>query len=661
MGASIEERLLVLVLDNFEQVAAAAPVLNQLLARCANLRFLVTSRETLGLTGEFDYPIAPLPLPETGDVSAATNPSVTMFAQAVRASHPDFALNADTIEPVVAICRRLEGWPLALELAAARTAALPIQAVLARLDQRFNLLTGGPIDGEARFRSMRDTIAWSVNLLDADEAAALAQLSVFRGGFDLEAVEAVLVVPEQTRDVLTLIESLINKSMLRLESTSSAEPRYEMLETIRDYAAELLAADGDPNAVRERHASWVLELARIGRWRFKSEQTPLWIARFNADRDNLRGALTWLDESGRCELLLELAWSLAVYWDYQGELAEGRRWLERALKRLDDADAPFDHLPFAVSWLGWLLFRQGELDEAKRRFDDALQTWTSQGNVLGAAYVHASLGQVSQACGDLAGARRLFERSLQMFRDADEGPGIVEAMLNLSELDYQVGDKRQALDRAREALELAQTLETQTYVAVGLVAVAEALTATGDHDGGLIMAKRAFVKARELGFIVCAADAISSIAAVELARGELESAAKHLGLSWKWLSRTGSASFFFQHQFDRTLERAQQGLGQTRFERAWKAGLESPDSALDELIEQATAEEAPAGCGRPALTAREREVLSLLAAGMSDRQIADQLYITYRTANSYVARVLQKLSVPSRTAAATMAIREGLI
>jgi non-specific serine/threonine protein kinase len=340
LAAFLAPRTALLLLDNFEHLTAAAPALAALLAACPRLTVLVTSRVVLHITGEHRFPVSPLALPAVEKVRAAEAvgdaAAVQLFCARARAVQPDFALTDDNAAAVAAICVGLDGLPLAIELAAARSAVLPPQALLARLERRLALLTGGPRDQPARLRTLRDAIAWSYDLLAADERVLFRRLAVFSGGCTIEAAGAVgRAGSDRLRniriDVLAVLSSLIDSSLLHRTAGAGDEPRYMMLETIREFGLEQLAATGEEAMARDAHAAWCLELAERSAPAWFTPAQTQWGERFEVEHANVRAALVWLEGSGDTAAALRLTAALWPFWFLRGHYTEGRGWLERAL------------------------------------------------------------------------------------------------------------------------------------------------------------------------------------------------------------------------------------------------------------------------------------------------------------------------------------------
>ncbi len=341
----LRERHMLLVLDNVEQVVSAAPLATQALEGAAHLKLLVTSREPLRVRDEQVVPILPLTLPDPKGLSdletLAQVPAIALFLERVRQARPDFALTTDNARAIVEICRRLDGLPLALELAAARLSLLTPQALLARMKHRLPVLTRGARDLPLRQQTLRNTIAWSYDLLEEREQHLFRQLAVFVGSFPLEAVESVGTDEESSPssdeeegedDVVELVAQLLDKSLIQPSDTVDGEPRFRMLQTIREYALEQLAASGEEGAVKRRHADFYLRLAETAEPHLLHPERDEWLERLEHAHDNLRAALVWSSsENGAARTGLRLAGALSWFWYQRGYLREGRTFLEALL------------------------------------------------------------------------------------------------------------------------------------------------------------------------------------------------------------------------------------------------------------------------------------------------------------------------------------------
>ena len=341
LSEHLRDKSLLLMLDNCEHlVAACAELAESLLQAAPGLRILATSREALGVTGENSYPVPALPLPDAGQTPTlevlAQSEAVRLFVERAAAVRPVFALTEDNAAAVAQICQRLDGIPLAIELAAARTRALTADQIAARLDKRFGLLTSGSRTAPPRQQTLRGAIDWSYDLLSPAERRLLRRLSVFAGGWSLEAAEEAAGAPE----ALDLLSQLVSKSLVLAEQRPGQEGRFRMLETIREYAQEKLAEAGEAEAAQDQHLTYYVALAEEAEPELRGHGQAQWLKRLDQENDNLRAALAWAIQSGQAEPALHLAGDLGGFWNMRGYLLEGHRWLEAALSLPASPGAP---------------------------------------------------------------------------------------------------------------------------------------------------------------------------------------------------------------------------------------------------------------------------------------------------------------------------------
>ena len=355
----VHDRHMLLVLDNLEQVLAAAADLADLLSAGQRLKLLVTSRAPLHTYGEHEFPVTPLELPAAGEATTLEGLSqyeaVALFIQRAGAARPEFHVTNQNAAAVAEICARLDGLPLAIELAAARIKLLPPQALLGRLGNRLQLLTGGSRDRPARQQTLRATIEWSYGLLDAAEQAAFRRLAVFSGGWTLEAAGA--LVGATNGDVLEDTASLLDKSLVRREDIPDGEPRFRMLETIHEFAFEQLERSGEARSMRARHAEYFLNLAEAAERELRGPPSLVWLDRLEAEHDNVRGLVRWAIETCNAELALRMCTALHRYLGARGHLGEGQRWLESALALEPPAPVSIRRSSAASCWRGCLVAR----------------------------------------------------------------------------------------------------------------------------------------------------------------------------------------------------------------------------------------------------------------------------------------------------------------
>ena len=453
----LREKQLLLLLDNFEQILAAAPVVGELLNAAPRVKILVTSRSALQLRGEHEYAVPPLALPNarspaTPDALSQYS-AVALFIERAAAIKSDFAVTNESAPAVAEICHRLDGLPLAIELAAARIRFLSPQAILARLERRLPLLTGGARDLPARQQTLRSAIAWSYDLLTPGERALFRRLSIFVGGCTFEAAEAVCD-PDGTLglEVLDGIGSLVAQSLL-LEISSDAEPRFGMLETIREYGLKMLEAAGEITAVQQRHAAHYLALVT------GSARVPADFDRLEQQHDNLRAALQWLIEQGDTEAALRLAAELTGMWGMRGYLTEGRDRLTRALA-LPEAQARADTRASALDAGARLAFNQGDYAVAQDFWEQSLALWREVADPGRVGSVLRSLGHLARERGDYATARALITESLEILRAA-RNVGVGRTLNILGLVEFQQREYATARGLFQEALDLARQAQDE--------------------------------------------------------------------------------------------------------------------------------------------------------------------------------------------------------
>ena len=680
VAAVIRPRQLLLVLDNCEQVLDAAPALGELLAACPAVQALATSRAPLRLVGEQLLPVPPLALPEPGAPPAldalARVPAVALFVQRARAADPSFALTDGNAAAVAEVCRRLDGLPLAIELAAARLRALSVEALRALLSDRLRLLTGGERDRPDRQRTLRAAIAWSHDLLAEEEQALFRRLAVFAGGFDAEAATA--VAGGDPLAALDRLQVLADQSLVRRVEGVASDVRWALLETIREFGLEQLAARGEEPAARQAHAAHFLALAEEAEpHALLPEQEP-WLARLGAEHDNLRAALAWLEQAGQGEAMLRLAGGLVRFWHIRSHYAEGRNWLERALAL--GGDAPVALRARALGDAGWLSVDQGDTRGAEALIGESLALWRALGDQEQVADNLVSLGLAFRAQARYAEAAARIEDAFALFDGLGDPAAAFRASTALSVLGriaIMQGDYARAAEHLAEALSRQRALGYAWGISQSLFGLGFLARVRSDLAEAVAHYRESLDLARALGDEWIAALVLAELAAVALARGQPERAARVLGTTAALDERTGGAILPFDRENrERTRAAVEAALGEAAFAAALAAGRALPAGmaiaeALDweaEPIPSAPVvpELEPIATSTPAagpfgLTSREREVLALLTQRYTDPEIAEVLFISRRTVSGHVANLFGKLGVASRREAAAFAARLGLV
>jgi predicted ATPase/DNA-binding CsgD family transcriptional regulator len=499
LAAFLGEKLLLLVLDNFEQVTAAAVQISNLLAACPQLKALVTSRERLHVRGEREVPIRPLVLPQRHprpSLEMLTQyEAVQLFVERARQVYPDFAVDNANAPAVAEICHRLDGLPLAIELAAARIAVLSPEMLLARLGQRLPLLTGGARDLPSRHQTMRGTIAWSYDLLDEEEQMLFRRLAVFVGGFTLEAAES--VVNGTSLRVLDGLASLAGKSLLE-RSPREANPRFVMLETIREFGWEQLSTSGEAAAVRSAHAAWCLALVEEAEPAMWGAGQVAWLDRLDREKDNLRAALHWTLSQGEYETAMRLASLLWRFWERKGYLSEGRSQLASILAR-SPGSAPISARNSALTGAGVLAALQGDYDQAIRLSEDALSGWNQLGDHQGIARTLLSLASVARYRDDYDAAESLGQESLAAFRAINDRWGVGHVLAHLGMVTWVQGNHAMGTTYFEEALANLRAIGDESGIFEVLLEMGKGVCDEGDLARAITLFEECLALSATLG------------------------------------------------------------------------------------------------------------------------------------------------------------------
>jgi predicted ATPase len=465
---ALRGRQLLLVLDNFERLIKAAQVVATLRATCPGVKFLVMSQVVLRLSAEYEYSVPPLAVPDSqllADVATLmTYSAVALFVERARAVEPEFRLTQANALAVVTICGRLDGLPLAIELAAARTQLLSPQQLLAQLGRRLALLTGGARDVPPRQRTLRATFDWTHDLLEGGEPVLFRRLAVFVGGGTLEAIEAVCNIDSVLPwSVLDGVAALVDKSLVRRLGHAESEPRFGMLETIREYALERLAENREAETICQRHAGHYLALAEAAAAQLAGRQQPQWLARLDSEHDNLRAALRWALGRGEAETALRLAGALWRFWYLRGHVDEGRRWLEAALERRSGTAMPV--LAEALNGASALATLQGDYERASVLLEASLPLVRQLGDKGQLASALNTLGQAARFRGDFEGAERYQDECLTLLKELKDSDRIPLALVNLGLVARIRGDLPRAEVLFTEALALSRAQDNTRNVA----------------------------------------------------------------------------------------------------------------------------------------------------------------------------------------------------
>ncbi len=762
----LQEKQVLLVLDNFEQVVTAASQAMDLLAACPRLKLLVTSREVLRVRAEYEFAVPALALPDLTHLPELAEFSqyaaVMLFIERAQAVKSGFQVTDANARAVAEICVRLDGLPLAMELAAARVKLFSPQALLARLDQRLQVLTSGARDAPVRQQSLRNTIAWSYDLLNAQEQRLFRQLSVFVGGCTLQAIEAIYAELDMSKGagrVLDGVASLIDKSLLQQTEQAEEEPRFAMLETIREYGLEALAAHGEVEATRQAHAAYYLALAEEAEPELDGPNQATWVARLEHEHDNLREALEWAlekvtDEKAaeRREIGLRLSAALKEFWMIHGHYREARTFQERALalsegtstslrarvlraiaavadvqgdidrievvaqqsltlsRELEDTSGIADSLGLlaAAAWLRGKILEAVSLHEEQVRL---LRQVGEPGKVADALY---DLAEQVSSLGEYARGQELFEEALQLFRQAGNELWVgVTLVHSAAWLWFTLGDLATMRQRLQEGQALITKVGDRGWSAECFWVAALLALSEGEPVRAASLAQESLSIYREMGDPWYSARSLHILGKIETQRGEMPAARtcyqqslalnQQVGEKWmtpfnleglasvvatqgalRWAAQLWGAAEALREAiavprlpvdrvgYERAVAAVRTRLGEKAFAGAWAQGrMMTSEQAL---AAQGKAMIPTAISARPAsaspmksppypagLSAREVEVLCLLATGLTDAQIAEHLVLSLHTVHAHLRTIYSKLGVTSRSAATRYAFEHQLV
>jgi predicted ATPase/DNA-binding CsgD family transcriptional regulator len=659
LGLELEDREVLLILDNFEQVIDAAVTVNELLDRTDRPKMIATSREALRLSQEREFPVRPLSSEVSGETTASLGPAVELFFERAGSIHGQVSKSESDIAEAAEICDLLDGMPLAIELAAARLRHLSMRDLRIRLENRLPILTGGARDQPKRLQTMRNAIGWSYDLLTEGEQTLFRSLAVFRGGWTLEAA---LAIDDHSSDadVVDALSGLVEKNLMLIHETGD---RYRMLATIREFGLEQQALNGETEDLRERHASWFLDFVERAHPSFAGRVgQEAWLARFEAEHENLRQALGWLLESGQVDAAHRFCSGTFWYWYVQGKLTEGRRWLDRTLELAWPLDRSTEHRAWVLIGAGLISHFQGDEPVARDLILEGLSHSTGAGFVTGEAIAQLILGIMDEDRGRYVEATAWLEKALQLFRSTGDRANEALTLYHLGIVTWS-HHRQAAIDLCRTALSIQSEIgdlwgRANTLGMLGLFLIQD-----GPLDQGLPLVQQSLRDRRRHGAPVDIADNLASIAAIGAKLGQFERSATLFGTETRIRHEIGSWRRLPEREiFDQASTTARAGLGDFAFEAAFRAGEAlSTDAAIELALSTTVLTEPASELDRVLLSKRELEVLKQLAAGRSNADIAERLFLSPGTVRNHVSNILTKLAVRSRTEAVTVAHQRRLL
>src|SRR5829696_3502634 len=665
----LEGRKTLLVLDNCEHlVEACAALADALLRSCPELRVLATSREALGITGEVAWPVPSLSLPGSQNLPPLKElphyEAVRLFVERAGAVASAFELTEHNAPAVAQLCCGLDGMPLAIELAAARVRVLSVEQIASRLKDSFGLLTGGSRTSVPRQQTLRATIDWSHELLSENEQVLFRRLSVFAGGFTLEAAEAVCVGEDlEGGEVLDLLTPLVDKSLVLVDQQRGGEARYRLLETVRQYGQEKLDESGEEPTIKRHHADFFLKFAEQVEPNLNGKDRSLWLERLEIEHDNFRAALAWSsEEEAEGETGLRLAGALSWFWFHREYWSEWRRWLDRALAAQEGAGGPrwTAARAKALSGGGFLAWMQGDQVTARSQLEESVALLREVRDKQGLAQALRFLSGSFESQGEYALARPLAEESVELFREGEDKFGLAITLSRLGITALAQGDAAAAWAYLQEGVAIAREIEDDWALALALRNLGIGAFRLGDYEQAVVQLRESLAVLRETGNPLYMQNLELLAAAVSM-RGEHERAAWLFGAAEALREAVGAFVLpLYRGEYERGVAAVRSGLDEVAFSAAWSEGRAmTPEQAVEHALEPSSA--TPRLKDAAELSTREVEVLALVAEGHTDSQVGERLYLSPRTVGQHLRSSYQKLGVPSRAAAVKEAVGRGLI
>ena len=667
----LRTRKLLLILDNCEHlIDVCAEFAEAWLLSCPGMHVLATSREALGITGEIAWPVPSLSLPDLRRLpdidSLPRYESARLFVERAATVKPTFELTEQNAPAVAQICYRLDGIPLAVELAAARTKVLSVEEISARLGDSFRLLAAGSRTAMPRQRTLQATMDWSYELLGQKERALFRRLSVFAGGFTLEAAESICAGEELQGDgVLELLSQLVDKSLV-MAREASGETRYRQLETVRQYGWERLEEAGEAARVREQHAGYYLAVAEEAEPELKGEGQLAWLEWLEREHDNLRLAMAWLLRRGESEEAARLGWALWLFWGIRSHLDEGRRSMERALSARGSLAMSASARAKALFVAGMMSNYQGDHLSAEPLVQESLRLFEELEDNVGTAYALSNGGYVALGRGRYQQAIAVIEEAADLFLEEGEKWGAAIEFGFLAVAWRNQGDHERAKRLAERGLAISREIGERQATTSALYTLAILAQTEGENERARNLFEEGLKLSAELGNEADVAHCLEGLASMYGAQGKIVRAARLWGAEEALLEKLEDAVYTYVP--DRALHRSQVAAARSQLnEAAWTAAwTEGRAMSLEQAVEYTLEQEPALESDAPesylaGLSAREAEVLRLVASGLTNAEVAEKLFLSSRTVNWHLTSIYRKLGLHSRAEAARFASEHGLL
>jgi predicted ATPase/DNA-binding NarL/FixJ family response regulator len=670
----LRSKSILLVLDNFEQVLDAAPLMGELALACPKLKLLVTSRARLNLREERQHRVPPLALPELtlhpSLEEVARSPAARLFAMRAQALVPGFQLTASNAQTIDAICRKLNGLPLAIELAAAWINLLAPSELLGHLNQTLPLLTRGARDQPERLQTMRNAIAWSYDLLSEDERALFRRLSVFVGGFTLADIVTMLSATTlQEPDIVNALGALIDKSLIQQLPESApggtCGQRFGMLETIREFGSEQLACEGEELETRLLHARYFLNLFEACDPDMGEGKPADYLASYSqieCDYGNVRRALESLTAQGERAMALQLAVLLARFWIARAYYLDGDRWLREVLANSDGLSPSLRARATLAE--SFILHHQGFVEEAVPFAEEAVDLFRQLGDLHMVSEALNHRANIEISAGRLLNAQALTETAMNRARETNDTEELALHTGNLGRISLGLGDLARAEAHYEDSLAQVRALNNPWQIAGVCMFLGKLASARANPQRACAYLQEGLAGFRALDVKAAIARCLEGLGGVAVATNQFDAATRMIAAAAALRQQIGHpVDPEDQSEFELTLARIREKVDEASFQLAWSNGeAMGLDAAIAEALALTSSGVKPEIAPKSGLISpRESDVLQLLAEGHSNREIADRLYISERTVENHVLHILTKLDVPSRAAAATYAIRSGLV